>query len=62
MPATVPTPPEQPRMIPLEPGLTSQLSPRVMFPMAKYSLWAHLLKLAREGRAVESGGRWEPPG
>ena len=36
--------------------------PRVMFPMARYSLWAHLLKLAREGRAVESGGRWEPPG
>ena len=29
MPATVPTPPEQPRMITLEPGLTSQLSPRV---------------------------------
>ncbi len=36
--------------------------PRVMFSMARYSLWAHLLKLAREGRAVESGGRWEPPG
>lgn len=36
--------------------------PRAMYPMAKYSLWAHLLKLAREGRALERGARWEPAG
>jgi glyoxylase-like metal-dependent hydrolase (beta-lactamase superfamily II) len=28
--------------------------------MAKYSLWAHLIKLARERRAEERGGRWTP--
>jgi glyoxylase-like metal-dependent hydrolase (beta-lactamase superfamily II) len=33
--------------------------PRAMYPMAKYSLWAHLLKLAEEGRAREIGARWE---
>ena len=28
--------------------------------MAKYSLWAHLIKLAREERAVDRAGRWTP--
>lgn len=32
--------------------------PRALYPMARYSLWAHLLKLARESRAVEHGERW----
>lgn len=36
--------------------------PRAMFPMAKYSLWAHLLKLARDGRAVERDARWDATG
>ncbi|MFM7273863.1 MAG: MBL fold metallo-hydrolase [Gammaproteobacteria bacterium] len=36
--------------------------PRAMFPMAKYSLLAHLLKLSREARAREAGGRWESAG
>jgi len=36
--------------------------PRAMFPMAKYSLWAHLLKLGREGRAVERDARWDIAG
>ena len=36
--------------------------PRAMFPMAKYSLWAHLLKLARDGRAVERAARWDATG
>lgn len=26
--------------------------------IARYSLWAHLLKLQKEGRVVESGGEW----
>jgi glyoxylase-like metal-dependent hydrolase (beta-lactamase superfamily II) len=34
--------------------------PRALYPMARYSLWAHLLKLGREGRALERGDRWEP--
>ncbi len=34
--------------------------PTALHIMAKYSLWAHLIKLAREGRAVESGERWAP--
>ena len=33
---------------------------RSLYPMAKYSLWAHLLKLEREGRARERGQLWEP--
>jgi glyoxylase-like metal-dependent hydrolase (beta-lactamase superfamily II) len=33
--------------------------PRALYPMARYSLWAHLLKLARESRAVEQQGRWD---
>jgi glyoxylase-like metal-dependent hydrolase (beta-lactamase superfamily II) len=33
--------------------------PRALHPMARYSLWAHLLKLARESRAAEQAGRWE---
>lgn len=33
--------------------------PRALYPMARYSLWAHLLKLGREARAVERNGRWE---
>ena len=36
--------------------------PRAMFPMAKYSLWAHLLKLGRDGRAVERDARWDATG
>lgn len=28
--------------------------------MAKYSLWAHLIKLEREGRAANAGERWAP--
>jgi hypothetical protein len=36
--------------------------PRAMYPMAKYSLWAHLLKLARDGRARDADGRWEAAG
>lgn len=32
--------------------------PATMHLMAKYSLWAHLLKLQDEGRACESGGVW----
>lgn len=36
--------------------------PRAMFPMAKYSLWAHLLKLGREGRAVERDACWNATG
>ena len=36
--------------------------PRALFPMAKYSLWAHLLKLGREGRAVERDARWDIAG
>jgi hypothetical protein len=34
--------------------------PSSLHPMARYSLWAHLLKLARESRATERDGRWEP--
>ena len=26
--------------------------------MAKYSLWAHLIKLERDGRALSGAGRW----
>jgi glyoxylase-like metal-dependent hydrolase (beta-lactamase superfamily II) len=33
--------------------------PRAMYPMARYSLWAHLLKLGREGRALARGDRWD---
>ena len=36
--------------------------PRAMFPMAKYSLWAHLLKLARDGRAAERDAHWDATG
>ena len=34
--------------------------PRALHMMAKYSLWAHLIKLARESRAAEGSGRWTP--
>jgi glyoxylase-like metal-dependent hydrolase (beta-lactamase superfamily II) len=34
--------------------------PVSLHPMAKYSLWAHLIKLGREGRAATSGERWTP--
>jgi glyoxylase-like metal-dependent hydrolase (beta-lactamase superfamily II) len=33
--------------------------PTSLYPMARYSLWAHLLKLAREGGVSEQAGRWE---
>jgi glyoxylase-like metal-dependent hydrolase (beta-lactamase superfamily II) len=33
--------------------------PRALYPMAKYSLWAHLLKLARDGLARERDERWD---
>lgn len=32
--------------------------PATMHLMAKYSLWAHLIKLGREGRAIECDGVW----
>ncbi len=32
--------------------------PRAMHPMAKYSLWAHLIKLEREARACQREGVW----
>ncbi len=32
--------------------------PDSMHPMAKYSLWAHLIKLEREGCAIECEGVW----
>lgn len=34
--------------------------PTALHMMAKYSLWAHLIKLAREQRAGERDGRWTP--
>lgn len=34
--------------------------PTALHMMAKYSLWAHLIKLVREGRAVDRAGRWAP--
>jgi glyoxylase-like metal-dependent hydrolase (beta-lactamase superfamily II) len=34
--------------------------PVAMHRVAKYSLWAHLIKLAREGRVREDGERWSP--
>ena len=34
--------------------------PPDMHPWASYSLLAHLIKLAEEGKAVESDGRWQP--
>ncbi len=29
-----------------------------LHPIARYSLWAHLIKLQREGRVVETAGEW----
>ena len=34
--------------------------PAALHMMAKYSLWAHLIKLVREGRAVDRAGHWAP--
>lgn len=34
--------------------------PTALHMMAKYSLRAHLIKLVREGRAVDRAGRWAP--
>jgi len=34
--------------------------PTALHMMAKYSLWAHLIKLAREQRAADRDGRWMP--
>jgi glyoxylase-like metal-dependent hydrolase (beta-lactamase superfamily II) len=34
--------------------------PVAMHMMARYSLWAHLIKLEREARAASSGDRWMP--
>ena len=36
--------------------------PVAMHPMAKYSLWAHLLKLEREARAQCRDERWSIAG
>jgi hypothetical protein len=33
-------------------------TPAALHPVARRSLHAHLIKLARDGRAVERGGRW----
>jgi hypothetical protein len=33
--------------------------PQRVHPVARRSLHAHLIKLAREGRAVESAGSWK---
>jgi glyoxylase-like metal-dependent hydrolase (beta-lactamase superfamily II) len=42
-----------------EAKVVAALATGTIHPMAKYSLWAHLLKLQREGRARELGTRWE---
>lgn len=34
--------------------------PAALHMMAKYLLWAHLIKLVREGRAVDRAGHWAP--
>jgi glyoxylase-like metal-dependent hydrolase (beta-lactamase superfamily II) len=34
--------------------------PATLYPVARRSLEAHLIKLAREGRAAEAGGCWKP--
>jgi glyoxylase-like metal-dependent hydrolase (beta-lactamase superfamily II) len=41
----------------LLPLVYDDVSPGI-FPVARRSLHAHLLKLKRDGRAVEEGGRW----
>ncbi len=43
----------------LVPRVYDDVDPR-LHPVARYSLWAHLLKLQKDGRAREHGERWLP--